>query len=267
MRNEKNTNNSFVLLIKFFFYYLSWPFIFIALGFNLLKVRKMWKKTKKASDVFFVTDIHKIVYKIFKKIAYLKNFEVVKVGFENISKKQMLFLPNHKANCDPVCVFIALYESGYCNPLSIIAKKELSRFKSIRNVMGLLNGIFLDRQNGRSILQCYHRENELIKKNYSILVFPEGTRVIGHNFAKDFKPTVLKVAYENLITVAPITIYGSDQKKRKKEGFRHKIIVTLNKPLQPNVFINIKPTILMNNIKDLIVKKYFETKENFEKKW
>ena len=226
----------------------------------------MWKKTKKTGDAFFVSDIHKIVYKIFKKVAYLKNFEVVKVGFENIPKKQMLFLPNHKANCDPICVFIALYESGYYNPLSIIAKKELSRFKSIRNVMGLLNGIFLERQNGRSILQCYHRETELIKKNYSILVFPEGTRVIGHNFAKEFKPTVLKVAYENLIAVAPITIYGSDQKKRKKEGFSHKIIVTLNKPLQPNVFINIKPQILMSNIKNLITTKYFETKKIFEKK-
>ena len=88
MHSEKNTNNFFILLIKFFFYYLSWPFVFIALGFNLLKVKKMWKKTKKASDVFFVTDIHKIVYKIFKKVAYLKNCEVVKVGFENISKKQ-----------------------------------------------------------------------------------------------------------------------------------------------------------------------------------
>lgn len=267
MHNEKNTSNFFTILFKYFFYYLSWPIVLITLGFNLVKVRKMWKKTKKTGDAFFVSDIHKIVYKIFKKVAYLKNFEVVKVGFENIPKKQMLFLPNHKANCDPICVFIALYESGYYNPLSIIAKKELSRFKSIRNVMGLLNGIFLERQNGRSILQCYHRETELIKKNYSILVFPEGTRVIGHNFAKEFKPTVLKVAYENLIAVAPITIYGSDQKKRKKEGFRHKIIVTLNKPLQPNVFINIKPQILMSNIKNLITTKYFETKKIFEEKW
>ena len=267
MHNEKNIDNFFIILFKYFFYYFSWLFVFIALGFNLLKVKKMWKKTKKESDAFFVADIHKIVYKIFKKIAYLKKFEVIKVGFENIPKKQMLFLPNHKANCDPICIFIALYESGYYNPLSIVAKKELSHFKSIRNVMGLLNGIFLDRQNGRSILQCYHRETELIKKNYSILVFPEGTRVIGHNFLKEFKPTVLKVAYENLIAIAPITIYGSDQKKRKKEGFKHKIIVTLNKPLQPNDFINIKPPILMNNIKNLITAKYFETKENFEKRW
>ncbi len=267
MHNEKNTSNFFTISFRYFFYYLSWLFVFIALGFNLIKVKKMWKKKEKANESFFVVDIHKIVYKIFKKVAYLKNFEVVKVGFENIPKKQMLFLPNHKANCDPICIFIALYESGYYNPLSIIAKKELSRFKSIRNVMGLLNGIFLDRQNGRSILQCYHRETELIKKNYSILVFPEGTRVIGHNFEKEFKPTVLKVAYENLIAVAPITIYGSDQKKRRKEGFKHKIIVTLNKPLQPNVFINVKPQILMNNIKNLITTKYFETKKFFEKKW
>lgn len=266
MHNEKNTSNFFTISFRYFFYYLSWLFVFIALGFNLIKVKKMWKKKEKANESFFVVDIHKIVYKIFKKVAYLKNFEVVKVGFENIPKKQMLFLPNHKANCDPICIFIALYESGYYNPLSIIAKKELSRFKSIRNVMGLLNGIFLDRQNGRSILQCYHRETELIKKNYSILVFPEGTRVIGHNFEKEFKPTVLKVAYENLIAVAPITIYGSDQKKRRKEGFKHKIIVTLNKPLQPNVFINVKPQILMNNIKNLITTKYFETKKFFEKK-
>lgn len=225
----------------------------------------MLKKFLANPNDVFIEDKHKLVYKIFKKAAYLQGFEVVALGFENISKKQMLFIPNHKANCDPLCLFIALYEAGYYNPITFVAKKELSKYKSIRTIMNLMNGIFIDRQNGRSILECYQKETQLIKHDYAVIVFPEATRVPGHDFKKEFKPTTLKVAYENMIPIAPVTIYGSDLKKQKNEGVRHKIYVSLIKPSQPNEYINIKKEISMENFKKAIIDNYFSIKTKVEK--
>ena len=157
-------------------------------------------------------------------------------------------------------VFVALYESGFSIPLTFVCKKELSQKKSVDVVISLLNGIYLDRGNGRSILECYNREQLLAKQGYCICVFPEGTRVPGHDF-KEFKPATLKIAYHCGLSIAPICIYGADLKKSKGDGFLHNIHVTMFKPMQPSQFLNINQEKLMATFKDMVVKEYFKLKE------
>ncbi|MCQ2956468.1 MAG: 1-acyl-sn-glycerol-3-phosphate acyltransferase [Mycoplasmoidaceae bacterium] len=126
-----------------------------------------------------------------------------------------------------------------------------------------MDGIFIKRDDGRSILNCYLKQMENVKKGFSILVFPEGTRVYGDEF-KEFQPTTLKVAFENYIAIAPMSIYGAD--KKRKAGNTKKVYITALKPVQPNNFITTRPEPLMGSLQANIVEKYNELKVKAQEK-
>lgn len=238
-------------------YGLSLPFVLLATFLALLFAKRKAKKYKKDPNSFFVQDRLKTVYKLFNKFLYLNRVEVVIDGFDRLPAKQMLFIADHKHILDPMVVFVALYETNKLGPISFICKNELSKHWYTRCVIELMDGIFIQRDDGRSIYDCYLKQMENIKKGYSIVVFPEGTRVPGDEF-KEFNPTTLKVAFQNFIAIAPITIYGADSKR--KIFNKKKVYVSALKPVQPNNYINIKQEQLMVTLKNSIVDKYVELK-------
>lgn len=238
-------------------YGLSVPFVFLATIFGLMRANHKAKKYKKDPNSIFLADRLKVVYKLFNKFLYLKRVEVVAEGIEALPSKQMLYIANHKSIFDPMVVFKVLYEAGKLGPISFICKNELSKRWYTRCTIELMDGIFIQRDDGRSIYECYLKEMENIKKGYSIMVFPEGTRVPGDDF-KEFNPTTLKVAFQNFIAISPLVIYGAD--KKRKIGNKKVISVKTLKPIQPNNFINIKQEQLMVSIQADVVAKYNEMK-------
>ncbi|MBQ0045414.1 MAG: 1-acyl-sn-glycerol-3-phosphate acyltransferase [Mycoplasma sp.] len=236
-------------------YGLSVPFVLLATFFALLFAKRKAKKYKKDPNSIFLQERLKTVYKLFNKFLYLKRVEVVLDGFEKLPAKQMLFIADHKHILDPMVIFTALYETNKIGPTSFICKNELSKHWYTRCVIELMDGIFIQRDDGRSIYDCYLKQMENVKKGYSIVVFPEGTRVPGEQF-KEFNPTTLKVAFQNFIAIEPIVIYGADAKR--KIGNKKKVYVSALRPVQPNNFINIKQEQLMETLKNSIVDKYIE---------
>lgn len=238
---------------------LSWIFVAIALGFNLLTIYKRAKKFKKNPKELFLEERLKPVYKVFRKALYLKHIEVVAKDFDKLPEKPLLIVGNHKGSFDPIAIYVGLYESGHMGLTTFIAKAELSKKKPIRRIMELLGGMFLQRDNGRSIYETYLKETERIKDGYSVIVFPEGTRIKTDEFG-EFKPAVLKVALENYIAIAPMAIYGTlDYKSKNKDG-KHEIYVKALKPVQPNRYLNTKQEYLMESIKDDIREAYEKLK-------
>ena len=246
---------------KFIGFILSFPFVFVALFFNLLSARiKANKYIKSPQDVLLV-DRQRLVYKIFKKIVYLSHIKIKANGFDKIPSKQLFYIANHKGLCDPMIIFILLYDNNKLGDLSFIAKAELSEKWYSKWVGILCDTIFLQRDNGRSILASYDKQTQNIKKGFSIIVFPEGTRVSGDVFL-EFKSTTLRPAFENFLTIIPIVICGTDTKVCKKKKFiPYYVKVEALKQIQPIEFISTKHQILMPIIKNAIVNKYFELKE------
>lgn len=244
-------------------YGLSVFFVFMATIFALMHANRKAKKYKKDPNSIFLADRLKIVYKLFNKFLYLKRVEVVAEGIESLPSKQMLYIANHKSIFDPMIVFKVLYEAGKLGPISFICKNELSKRWYTRCTIELMDGIFIQRDDGRSIYECYLKEMENIKKGYSIMVFPEGTRVPGDDF-KEFNPTTLKVAFQNFIAIAPLVIYGAD--KKRKFGNKKMIYINPLKPIQPNNFINIKQEQLMVSIQADVAAKYNEMKTATQEK-
>lgn len=244
-------------------YCLSVPFVVVATFFGLLSARRKAKKYRKDPTNVFLQDRLKVVNKLFRKFLYIKRVEIVTEGIELLPAKQMLYIANHKSILDPMVMFNALYEAGKLGATTFICKYELSKHWYTRSVIQLIDGIFLQRDNGRSIYECYLKENEYLKKGHSIIVYPEGTRVPGDEF-KEFKPATLKVAFENFVAIAPIVLYGND--KKRKFGNKKTVYISALKPIQPNNFINIKQEQLMESLKGQIIDKYVELKIKAQEK-
>lgn len=244
-------------------YGLSVAFVLLAILFNLLSIKRKAKKYKKDPNSIFLPDRLKPIYKLFKKILYVKRIKFEVENVESLPTKPMLYIANHKSAYDPLVIFNALYEANKLGPTSFICKNELSKKWKTRCVIELMDGIFIQRDNGRSIYECYQKEMENIKKGYSIVVFPEGTRVPGDEFGQ-FQATTLKVAFQNFIAIAPFAIYGSDAKR--KTGNVKTIYLSSLKPVQPNNFIVVKQEQLMESIKGDIVAKYNELKQKATEK-
>lgn len=242
---------------------LSWIFVFFAGVVNLLTIHHRSRKFKKNPKELFLEERLKPVYKLLKKVIYLKRIEIVTEDFDRLPEKPLLITPNHKGSYDPVAVFIALYESGHMSQTAFVAKAELQKTKSVKWILDLLGSIFIQRDNGRSIYNAYLQENERIKEGYSIIVFPEGTRVKQDEFG-EFKAASLKPAMENYIAIQPVAIYGTiDVKKRGTNG-KHKIYVKALKTVQPNTYITTKQEYLMESIKSDIQQAYNELKAKAE---
>lgn len=239
-------------------YGLSVGFVLLALLFNLLSVKRKAKKYKKDPNSIFLPDRLKLIHKVFRKALYVKRITIEAVNIESLPTKPMLFIANHKSAYDPMVIFNALYEANKLGSMSFICKNELSAKWTTRCVIELMDGIFIQRDNGRSILECYQKQMENIKKGYSIMVFPEGTRVRGDDFG-NFQSTTLKVAFQNFIAIEPLVIYGAD--KPRKRGNVKTIKLVALKPVQPNNFITTQQEPLMETIKADIFAKYNELKK------
>lgn len=244
-------------------YGLSIVFVLLALFVGLLFIKRKAKKYRKNPSSLLLQDRLKPIYKLFKKILYIKRVKFEVEGVEQLPTKQMLYVANHKSIFDPIVLFNALYEANKLGAMSFICKNELSKKWTTRCVIQLMDGIFIQRDNGRSIYDCYLKEMENIKKGYSIMVFPEGTRVVGDSFG-EFQPTTLKVAFQNFIAIAPFAIYGSD--KERKFGNEKMIYLSALKPVQPNNFIVTKAEQLMATIQNDINDKYDELRIKAQEK-
>lgn len=244
-------------IFKTFGYWLSFPFVFVIILLKLLRVKRKAKKYKKDPNSVFLQDRLKIMYKLFRKFIYLKRVKIEVEGIEKLPSKQMLFVANHKGILDPMVIFVALYEAEKLGPTSFICKYELSEKWITRCCIELMDGIFIKRNDGRSIYQCYLKEMENMKQGFSIIVFPEGTRIRGDQFGA-FKDATLKVAYQNFVAITPIALYGTDKKRKLFHDLPIK--VAFLRTIQPNNFITVKQLNLMNTIQDDVFVKYNELK-------
>ena len=139
-----------------------------------------------------------------KALIKMNSSSVVVHGAENLPKDTaVVFISNHQGNYDiPILM-------GYIDkPKFFIAKIEVLKLPLIRSWMKYMQCVFMDRKDIRQSLQTINLGVENVKKGYSALIFPEGTRSKGGPVA-DFKPGSFKLATKAGVPIVPITISGS----------------------------------------------------------
>lgn len=126
-------------------------------------------------------------------------------GLENVDENQKyLIVSNHQSIFDIPVIGAAL-------PLNIriMAKKELSRFPVFGPMLLLYDFVLVDRKNPRNGVRDLKKAVKLMK-DYSFLVFPEGTRSKDGTVGK-FKTGGTSLAFDGRVNILPVALTGVDQ--------------------------------------------------------
>ena len=145
-------------------------------------------------------------------------------GLEKIPKdRAVVFIGNHQGNMDIPLLF------GYINkPMTFVAKAELGKIPLLSDWMKLLQCTFIERKSPRKSIQAIHDAAEGVKKGYSQVIFPEGTRSKGgpHH---EFKAGSFKLAFMSGAPIVPVTIDGTwriyEGQKKVKKGQHVRLII------------------------------------------
>ena len=127
-------------------------------------------------------------------------------GKENIpAGRPCVFCGNHRSYYD-----IPLVLTQLDAPHGIVAKKEVDKIPLVRGWMRLLHCVFLDREDPRKAMGALNEAISLVKKGYSMTIFPEGTRNKGaEGSLLEFKSGAFRVAAKAKAPVVPLAITGS----------------------------------------------------------
>lgn len=145
-------------------------------------------------------------------------------GEEKIPRdRAVVFVGNHQGNMDIPLLF------GFINkPMTFVAKAELGKIPLLSDWMRLLQCTFIERNSPRKSFKAIHDAAEGVKRGYSQVIFPEGTRSKGgpHH---EFKAGSFKLAFMSDAPIVPVTIDGTwriyEGQKKVRLGQHIKLIV------------------------------------------
>lgn len=165
------------------------------------KIKFLDKKENKSQKEAYIYKITSNWARFILKIAGAK---VTVKGEENLSKNDtVLFVSNHQSNFD-----IPLLMAYISVPKGFIGKKELEKWPFISTWMKYIHCIFMDRDNLRKSAEAIVDGINLLKSEYSMVIFPEGTRSKGKPVG-EFKAGSFKLATKSKKSIVPVTINGT----------------------------------------------------------
>ncbi len=148
-------------------------------------------------------------------------------GEENIPQDTaVVFVGNHQGNFDiPILL-------GYINkPKAFISKIEILKIPLLSGWMKLMQCTFLDRKDMRQSVRAMAEAVETVKRGYSLVIFPEGTRSKGGPVG-EFKAGSFKLALKTGVPIIPVTMDGSWRLLEEKGKFQKATVkVTVHPPI------------------------------------
>lgn len=140
------------------------------------------------------------------RLMRLAGVTVTTTGRENIpAGRPCVFVANHRGNYD---IPLMLTQLDKAHPL--LSKAEADRIPLIRGWMRLLHCVFVDRTDTRASLAALHEAMDLVKRGYSMVIFPEGTRYKGEEGGiGEFKGGAFRIATKTGAPIVPVAISNS----------------------------------------------------------
>lgn len=180
--------------------------------------------------------VSKYILLLLFALKYICNITYKVHGLENLINLPTVFVANHQG------VWEVLYLMTLTNPTIPIVKKELLVIPFFGWGLSLLRPITINREKTvTSLKKVIRMGKERINNEFSILVFPEGTRVSPD--AKDvvIKRSALELAKQSNTCITPIYHnsgrYWLNKSLIKKPG---QIEVFIGKQIRPNEKDNLK---------------------------
>jgi 1-acyl-sn-glycerol-3-phosphate acyltransferase len=126
-------------------------------------------------------------------------------GLENIDpKRTYVIVANHQSLADIVVLYKTRMQFKW------VAKEDLFKVPFLGWCLSLSKHIKLSRGNLGSIKKVYHQAAKWLKKDMSVLFFPEGTRAKTGKMSQ-FQNGAFKLAIKEKKPILPISINGTRQ--------------------------------------------------------
>ncbi|ERI93890.1 Acyltransferase [Clostridiales bacterium oral taxon 876 str. F0540] len=194
---------------------------------------------------------YKEVKSLAKSLVDVTGSTVNVVGEENIPEGSCVFVGNHQANYDILAML------GFINkPIGFIAKKELMKLPAVNYWMKQIHCVFMDREDPRDSVRSIIEGVENLKKGYSMVIYPEGTRSQGPNMG-EFKKGAMKLATKAGVPIVPVTInntYEIFEAQKGKKVKASKVDIIISKPIETRGLSKEEQNNLSEFIKDIIQK-------------
>ncbi len=158
------------------------------------------------------------------KLLRLAGVTITVTGKENIpAGRPCVFVGNHRSYYD-----IPLMLTQLDAPHALVAKKEVGKIPLVRGWMRLLHCVFLDREDARKAMASLNEATENLKKGYSVVIFPEGTRNKGEEGSLlEFKGGAFRIATKAKAPLVPVAITGSRDIMENNGGWMKPAHVTI----------------------------------------
>ncbi len=142
----------------------------------------------------------------FKVIRFIAGTKVTVIGLENVPEDEaVLFVGNHRSFFDVIISFTLMK-----NCTGFVAKKELKKVPSLSIWMRFIHCLFLDRKDTRAGLKTILEGIEELKRGYSLVIFPEGTRNTTEDPLLPFHEGSMKLAIKSGVRVIPMVQCNTD---------------------------------------------------------
>ncbi len=171
-------------------------------------------------------------------------------GEEHIPMEEpVVFVANHQGYCDAPLFLAALKGKQ----IGFVAKDSVRKIPIFNRLVGYTRSVLINRGNPREGIKSITEGAEIIKKGFSLVIFPESTRAKG-TIMKEFKPGSFKLATKAKAKIIPVTL-NNTYKLAEETGILtpniqldfiiHEPVLTADVPKseQPQMIKNIENTI------------------------
>ena len=119
------------------------------------------------------------------------------------NNESFVVISNHLSNIDSLILFKLLKIKW-----AFMAKKEVYKLPVFRTAAKSFNFIKVDRDSPNDRESINEQAKNLIKNGWSLMVYPQGTRVDKNEF-KEFKNGAFHIAQQNNVRILPVVIAGT----------------------------------------------------------
>ena len=162
---------------------------------------KKYGNTEKYSEEEAFTFVHRLM----GKICRAGRVEIDAKGMEQLPKENgYILFSNHQGLFDSL-VFFKTHE----RPFGIVIKKEMSNVFFVKDIIRLVRGIYIDRDDIRQSMSVIKQMAKEVKSGRNYLIFPEGTRSKNGNVPGGFKAGTFKSATKAKCPIVPVAIMNS----------------------------------------------------------
>lgn len=187
------------------------------------------------------------------------NVTVHGYGLDNLPKESgYIIFPNHQGLFD-VMGFVYLNPT----PFGVVIKKEAYNVPFLRQLIQVMGGLFMDRDDVKQGLQIINETAKQVKEGRNFLIFPEGTRSKNGNKLGEFKGGSFKAATKAKCPIVPVAIIDSylpfDQNTIDKVDVQIHVL----EPLNYEDYQGMKTSEIADLVKERIEKVIADNEHNF----